>query len=383
VGNYHGLLSRGGVTFVAGGRASNAVSLTAAASGLVNMGNNLSLTTQDFTVAAWIKTAPGDTKFFANFLSKHEANYDDGYILSYNHPTAANGPNHAFLYASSRTLLNGSVDVPLSTTAVNDGNWHLIVGVYQVTGNTKIYVDGSPAQGSITSTPLIPNNAPFLIGGVTFGTTPTAMYSGLVDDVQVYKRALVDQEINYLFQNPGLEVTNVPPMIAFHPVSVTLTRTNYTNALPVALSVTANGASPLFYQWRFNGNDLPGATNPVLTLPNVTRQNNGFYAALVTNVAGSALSSNALVRVRTAQRFAPPWFTPGAPFRLRFLDDDGELAGAVDFSNLTVQATTNLLGTNMVWVTLTNGFSVVNGMLQLDDAAGTNLVHRYYRVIER
>ncbi len=175
------------------------------------------------------------------------------------------------------------------------------------------------------------------------------------------------------------------PTITTHPTDVTLFRasSNYAALMPVTLSVAATGAAPLFYQWRFNGGDLAGETNTTFTLTNVTRLSNGVYQAVVTNIAGSAASSNALVRVRVAQRVEPPVFTPGAPFRLRFTDDNGEQASAVDLAKIEVQAATNLLGTNTAWVTLTNGFSVVGGMLQLDDSSITNSLRRYYRVIEK
>lgn len=173
------------------------------------------------------------------------------------------------------------------------------------------------------------------------------------------------------------------PVITTHPTNVLLTRTNYVVDLPVTLNVAATGAPPLLYQWRFNGADLPGETNTTLTLTNVTRLRNGLYQAAVTNVAGVATSSNALVRVRVPQRVASPVFTPGQPFRLRFTDDNGEQPAAVDLTKIEVQFTTNLLRTNTVWVTLTNGFNIVGGLVELDDPASTNAVRRYYRVIEK
>jgi hypothetical protein len=173
------------------------------------------------------------------------------------------------------------------------------------------------------------------------------------------------------------------PVFTTHPTNVLLTRTNYLVDLPVTLTVAATGAPPLLYQWRFNGADLPGETNTTLALTNVTRLHNCLYQATVTNIVGAATSSNALVRVRVPQRVAPPVFTPGQPFRLRFTDDNGEQPAAVDLARIEVQFTTNLLRTNTVWVTLTNGFSIVGGMVELDDPASTNAVRRYYRVIEK
>jgi hypothetical protein len=175
----------------------------------------------------------------------------------------------------------------------------------------------------------------------------------------------------------------LPPVFTRHPTNVTLTRTNYAAAMPVTLNVAATGAAPLLYQWRFNGGDLPGETNAALVLTNVTRLENGVYQAVVANVAGSVASSNALVRVRVAQRVERPTMLPGQPFTLRFTDDNGEQPSPADLAKLEVQAATTLRGASTVWVTLTNGFTVVNGALQFADPASTNLLRRYYRVIEK
>jgi alpha-tubulin suppressor-like RCC1 family protein len=53
------------------------------------------------------------------------------------------------------------------------------------------------------------------------------------------------------------------------------------------LRVSATGAWPLQYQWQFNGTSIAGATNPVLTLSQVTYQNAGSYSVLVSNQFGT------------------------------------------------------------------------------------------------
>ena len=64
----------------------------------------------------------------------------------------------------------------------------------------------------------------------------------------------------------------------------------------VTLSVTASGTLPLRYQWRFNGTDnLPFATNAVLTLTHVQPADMGEYSVSVSNIYGSVVSSNALL----------------------------------------------------------------------------------------
>lgn len=62
----------------------------------------------------------------------------------------------------------------------------------------------------------------------------------------------------------------------------------------------ASGSVPMTYQWKFNGTNLPGATNPTLTLANVTAANAGLYALAATNAYGGDISSNALLTVLPA-----------------------------------------------------------------------------------
>ncbi len=72
----------------------------------------------------------------------------------------------------------------------------------------------------------------------------------------------------------------------------------------VSLSVSATGAGPLSYQWRFNGAELSGATNATLVLNNVQLTNSGVYKVLVANSVGATLSAAAVLTVPT-----PPLIT--------------------------------------------------------------------------
>jgi hypothetical protein len=100
-------------------------------------------------------------------------------------------------------------------------------------------------------------------------------------------------------------------------ISVTATNSSTTNAPSITtppqsqtvatgsnavFTVTADGAAPLAYQWRFNGTNLSGANATTLTLTNVQSTNAGNYAVLVTNIAGSVTSS---IAVLTVSNFPP------------------------------------------------------------------------------
>ena len=93
-----------------------------------------------------------------------------------------------------------------------------------------------------------------------------------------------------------VETVTGPPVIAVQPASQLVAV-----GTDVTLSITAQGSVPLSYQWNFNGTNLDGATNTLLTLTNVQFSQAGNYTVLVTNLHGSIVSSNATLTV-----IAPP-----------------------------------------------------------------------------
>lgn len=73
----------------------------------------------------------------------------------------------------------------------------------------------------------------------------------------------------------------------------------------VTLTVTATGAEPLSYQWFFETNAIPGQTNSTLTLSNLICNLRGNYAVVVTDFAGSAVTSAPAVVGLTFTNTAP------------------------------------------------------------------------------
>ena len=59
----------------------------------------------------------------------------------------------------------------------------------------------------------------------------------------------------------------------------------------VVWSAYAVGVPPLSYQWRKNGEPIPGATTLAYGVTNVTMANSGTYDLVVTNIYGTAMSS--------------------------------------------------------------------------------------------
>jgi hypothetical protein len=101
--------------------------------------------------------------------------------------------------------------------------------------------------------------------------------------------------------NAILVVTNVPPTITMQPTNEALAV-----GTTATLTVTAIGTTPLSYQWQVNGTNLvngghiSGATTDALKISNAQTNNNGSYTVVVTNIAGSVISSNAMLTIASS-----------------------------------------------------------------------------------
>jgi len=140
----------------------------------------------------------------------------------------------------------------------------------------------------------------------------------------------------------------------------------------VAFNTSASGASPLNYQWRFNGTNISDATNSVLVLTNVPLTAAGNYSCVVTNNAGCAASQSAsLIVLRSTLRFggAPAFANGGFGWQLDQLSGHG---------NIIILASTNLLD----WIPIFTN-PAVTGSFQFLDTGATNQPNRFYRAIEQ
>lgn len=87
----------------------------------------------------------------------------------------------------------------------------------------------------------------------------------------------------------------VPPLILSEPADLAV------SAGQTALfAVTANGATPLTYQWKFNGTNIGGATTSQLTLSNTQTNQAGGYSVAITNAFGWTNSRVAALTVNPA-----------------------------------------------------------------------------------
>src|SRR5262249_50489806 len=76
---------------------------------------------------------------------------------------------------------------------------------------------------------------------------------------------------------------------------VTITNQPASQTVPVGgravFAVRVSGTPPFSYQWLFNGNSIPGATDPTLVLSNVSAAQAGDYSVAVSQTVGGATGS--------------------------------------------------------------------------------------------
>jgi len=151
----------------------------------------------------------------------------------------------------------------------------------------------------------------------------------------------------------------------------------------VLLAVSLFGDGPFLYQWLFGGAPLPDQTNATLALNSVQRTNSGLYAVVVTGADTNDIvtSSNAELRVLVTPVMVSPQISSNGTVRLQFQDADGGVP--FDLDSLEVQWRTNLpSGTDTNWQSLTSGFYLTNGVVEIDDTNTIGLPNCFYRVVE-
>ncbi|MDB6026748.1 MAG: Autotransporter-associated beta strand repeat protein [Verrucomicrobiales bacterium] len=145
----------------------------------------------------------------------------------------------------------------------------------------------------------------------------------------------------------------VAPLITTQPQSQTVLVSSNVNFF-----VVASGTSNLVYQWRFGATNLAGATTSQLSLTNVTLNQAGSYSVVVTNVAGSATSSNAILSVYAS---ASATMSSGSNTNGNFTLS---VVGVPSYSYV-IEVSTNLVNWNAVRTNV-SPFTFTNGNAAID-----------------
>ena len=176
-----------------------------------------------------------------------------------------------------------------------------------------------------------------------------------------------------LMANALLWSGKIPPTLISAPADLTLPL-----GATASFKVVAAGTSPLGYQWRLNGTNLPSATNTTLSIP-VQTSSLGTYSIVVSNLYGTTTSLNALLNPQL--RFLPP-VVAGGTFSLFLVDADGSPVAASRAARVNLYATTNLASPLSLWTLLTNAVVPSGSQLRADGFDVTNTSRRFFKAVE-
>jgi sugar lactone lactonase YvrE len=180
-----------------------------------------------------------------------------------------------------------------------------------------------------------------------------------------------------IITGPGGTVTStVAVLTVVYPPSIVQTPASQTviEGTTVQLGVSVSGSDPFYYHWQFNGTNLAnggqitGATASTLTLTQVTTNNAGRYAVIVTNTFGSVTSSIVTLTVNLPQIFVISATNGGVT--LNFLTAANVSSRVLTATNLIPPA---------VWVSIYTNRPGTNGFWQFTDTNNSLFPERFYR----
>ncbi len=162
----------------------------------------------ELTISAWLQPKSAATQ---SLISKSSTGTVNGYELSLSSST---DPNLQKVYFRINQASNGDLYQVTSTTQYpTDGAWIHAAATFD--GKTmRIYINGVqegvlPAQGVSISQ----NDLPLAIGAQFDGSTAQRFYSGAMDDIRIYNRALKSSEIAALANRPPEQPASPFPSI--------------------------------------------------------------------------------------------------------------------------------------------------------------------------
>jgi hypothetical protein len=157
---------------------------------------------------------------------------------------------------------------------------------------------GTTARFTVTATGTEPLRYQWMKNGVDIPLATNASYTTppttMADNGALFSVLVGNDAGTVTSDNARLTVTAaVPPSITTQPADVTV-RVGRT----ARFTVTATGTTPLTYQWKKDGVDIRGASNASYTTPPTTMADSGSrFSVVVTNIAGSVTSRNAILTV--------------------------------------------------------------------------------------
>lgn len=230
---------------------------------------NLYVNPASVSVSSWFKTTSAIGGALIGFSSLQ---------------TGAGGTRDRFVYMTGTGVLYfgvapGAVKKYINTTtAYNDGNWHMVTATLGG-GGMKLYIDGVLSASDLTVTAAETTTGYWRLGYSDISTWPNEsssyFFQGTLDDMVVYHRELSASEVSVLYNSPDGAGSNSPVCAGAN------------------LNLTASSISGASYSWTGPNGFTSLLQNPSLTYSAAYA---GTYTVQV-NVAGCAVTTTAYTNV--------------------------------------------------------------------------------------
>lgn len=156
--------------------------------------SSIDMTTNDFTLAAWVKTTSSNQQ---RIISKRSSGG-----LGYEMLLLSTGKVDFYIGDAGGFTFGG-----LNNTSVNDGKWHLIEIVFNRSGNAVSYIDGKQDASKSISTRngSISSSVNLFFG--RYSVSSSQFFTGSIDQVQIYDYARTASQVAWDY-NQGKPVAS-------------------------------------------------------------------------------------------------------------------------------------------------------------------------------
>lgn len=233
------------------------------------------------TICMWVKgdgvAQAADKRIFAEASSTTNAPMFN--LGTDSAATGRTGKADIYIRADDNTA---TVNHTKSVGSALDGNWHHLA-VTDDNGVVRFYIDGVLDAATPSYTRPTMTLDTLSIGGIKRLSGTLAFFTGMVDDVGVWNRILTASEIQTVMGSAM--VTPVPS------ITYADRQAPYIQGDRVMLSVEPRGITANSWQWKRNGNDIPGATDSTYLIPALTAATQGDYTVVLNGSSNASTVS--------------------------------------------------------------------------------------------
>jgi Concanavalin A-like lectin/glucanases superfamily/Bacterial Ig domain len=301
------------------------------------------LLTNSLSLYVWVRTS--NASRYETVISTYNATGSEANYLLRTTPSGTMS-----LLIGGFNMASGSRFEALDQRRVNDGNWHSVAAVLQLGSGVTFYVDGAAAP--LVAANITANSSAFpLQFGITSWTPYGNYFTGDMDQLRIYNRALAASEVTALYSSDGGGSVPDPPIVS---LTAPANGATVSGTVPVSANASASlGVANV--QFQLDGANLGAAvtTAPYSENWNTTSSYNGTHtlAAVATDSGGNTATSAAVKVTVNNSAGSVPLIPTGAVGYWSF--DTSDLSG-----NTYLDLSGN--GSNAVCTAVTSITGVVN-----------------------